>query len=366
MARRLGLGSFGSLLRVVPLAVVVGGLAACSAEATTDAPEPDESEITEEQALTSPAPALFAEPIGKATKHPIVLAHGFMGTDSSGTSATNVWSFFGVADALRADGHVVHEARVQPFHAPEVRAKELAKHVDLAISECRTKPGCDASRVNVVAHSMGGLDARVLVSKLGYGDRVASVTTISSPHKGTYVADVGLNLVQKDKANDALTKLFSLFGRTFTTDDLANDADARAALTALTEARAAAFSAENPDDRRVYYQSWAGVSSVLGVPNPKDFEACEGRFLTYRKRRDAMDALLVPVAGIVAHGTELRPNDGLATVESAKHGTFRGCIPADHLDQVGQIKDTRRDTRTGFDHLRFYRTVAFDLAKRGF
>ena len=110
--------------------VAVVACAACSAEATTDAPEPDESEITEEQALTSPAPALFAEPIGKATKHPIVLAHGFMGTDSSGTSATNVWSFFGVADALRADGHVVHEARVQPFHAPEVRAKELAKHVD--------------------------------------------------------------------------------------------------------------------------------------------------------------------------------------------------------------------------------------------
>ena len=31
------------------------------------------------------------------------------------------------------------------------------------------------------------------------------------------------------------------------------------------------------------------------------------------------------------------PNDGLVTVTSATWGTFLGCIPADHLDEVGQL-----------------------------
>lgn len=353
----------GMMVAPVLSAFVVAG---CSAEATATEDDADESEITEEQALTSPAPAQGAEPAGRAAKHAIVLAHGFMGTDSNDPSVTNIWAFYRLADALRRDGHVVHEARVQPFNSPAVRAGELAKHVDQALVECKAKPGCEATKVNIIAHSMGGLDSRYLVSSLKYGDRVASLTTISTPHRGSFIADVGVNLVERDKANDALGKLFKAFGRTFTTDDLANDTNVRAALGALSEKASPAFNAANPDDSRVYYQSWAGVSNVLAIPNPKDYGACDGKIETYRKRRDGMDALLTPVAAIVAHGTDLIPNDGMATVASAKHGNFRGCIPADHFDEVGQIKDEARDRRTGFDHVRFYRNVAFDLSRRGF
>ena len=325
------------------------GLALCAAGCGA----PDESALaeTDEQIELFAAPALLSPPSGRATRHPIVLTHGF------DASPTNRWGFNGVSQALRQDGHTVIVATVPPYDSPAVRAMHLARYVDQALATGRT------GKVNILAHSMGGLDSRELISVLGYGDRVASLTTISSPHRGTRVADVALRLMP-GSADDAINALASAWGRTYST--VAQDSHLRDAMSALAESNAARFNAAHPNDTRVYYQSWAGVSSVLGVPNPKDFEACEGRFLTYRKRRDAMDALLVPVAGIVAHGTELRPNDGLATVESAKHGTFRGCIPADHLDQVGQIKDTRRDTRTGFDHLRFYRTVAFDLAKRGF
>jgi triacylglycerol lipase len=82
--------------------------------------------------------------------------------------------------------------------------------------------------------------------------------------------------------------------------------------------------------------------------------------------RDLMDPLLAGGAALVAHGTELRPNDGVSTVESARWGRFRGCIPADHLDQVGQINDEGPDRRTGFDYLRFYRNIAFELAEMGY
>ena len=47
-----------------------------------------------------------------------------------------------------------------------------------------------------------------------------------------------------------------------------------------------------------------------------------------------------------------------------KHGEFQGCVPADHLDQVGQISNDRRNPKTGFNHLGWYRTIAFGLAER--
>lgn len=329
------------------LVLALAAVGACGADPTLD----DETGETEEQINLFAARPLFAEPRGQRARYPIVLAHGF------DASPTNRWGYHGVAEALRADGHRVVVAAVPPYDAPAVRARHLARFVDEALA------ASGAARVNVVAHSMGGLDARVLISALGYGDRVASLTTISSPHRGTRVADVALRLLP-GAADDALDALASAWGRTYS--DVAGDSHVRAALAALAEANAPAFNAAHPNDRRVYYQSWAGVSSVGGIPGPRDATACGGLLLRHPRRADALDPTLVPMAVLTAHGAELRPNDGMATVESAKWGTFRGCVPADHLDEVGQVRDQGMDRRTGFDHLRFYRTIAFDLASRGY
>ncbi len=298
------------------------------------------------------AAPLGPEPQGEATRFPIVLAHGF------DASPTNRWGWFGVAEALAADGHEVYVATVPPYNSPEVRAGFLADEVDTALEFF------GAEKVNIIAHSIGGLDGRFLISSMGYGDRIASLTTISSPHKGSAVADVGLKLVP-GAAEAALNALARAWGRSFS--DAGDEADLFAALEALAEANAPAFNAENPDDERVYYQSWAGVSSVLGLRNDKDRVACEGMMLENPKASaDKMDATLIPMAAFVAHGTALLPNDGLSTVESARHGKFRGCFPADHLDEVGQVKDVGADPHTGFDHVRFYRNVAFELTALGF
>jgi triacylglycerol lipase len=152
---------------------------------------------------------------------------------------------------------------------------------------------------------------------------------------------------------------------------------ARAAFFTLSERGARLFDQTYTDDQRVLYQSVAGVSNIAGVPNPKDASACEGKFYQRASGRaaypgfggtpDAMNIALAPIAGTVAHGLgELRPNDGLVTVESAKHGTFLGCIPADHMGEIGQDVFKRPDRITGFSHTRFYRNLAFDLARRGY
>jgi triacylglycerol lipase len=322
-------------------------LGACATDEGAD----DGAQETEDQIAAFPANPLFAEPRGRATRYPIVLAHGF------DASPTNRWGFYNVQGTLRQDGHRVFVATVPPYASPAVRAMHLKTFVDQALRET------GAPKVNLIAHSMGGLDCRELISRMGYGDRVASLTTISSPHRGTQVADVALRLLP-GRADDAINALASAWGRTYST--VANDSNVRDALTALAEASAPAFNASHPDDPRVYYQSWAGVSSVAGVPGPYDRSACEGKLLRQGTRADVMDATLTPMAALTAHGLALRPNDGMATVESAKWGNFRGCFPADHLDEVGQPRRAGMDRRTGFDHLRFYRSVAFDLAARGY
>lgn len=297
-------------------------------------------------------PVLGAEPDGEPARYPIVLEHGFA------ASTTNVWSFNGVAAALRRDGHTVYESEVPPFDSPRVRAERLAAMVDRALAES----GMD--RVNIVAHSMGGLDARELVSVRGYGDRVASVTTISSPHRGTRIADLALSCLHTDYTNPILSKLAAAFGGTFS--NASETADVRATLVALSEANAPAFEAAHPDDPRVYYQSWAGVSSPFGVANPNDAVACQGRQMRNAGTTDKVDPLLLATWLVVGGGTRMIPNDGLATVESAKHGDFRGCVPMDHLDEVGQPGHQGPVTNTGFDHIRFYRNIAFELAAMGY
>src|SRR6185295_19714138 len=71
-----------------------------------------------------------------------------------------------------------------PFQSIEHRAGQLKAQIQGAFP--------DAKKVNLIAHSMGGLDARYLTSCLGFSDRVASLTTIGTTHRGTRLADLAL------------------------------------------------------------------------------------------------------------------------------------------------------------------------------
>ena len=60
-----------------------------------------------------------------------------------------------------------------------------------------------------------------------------------------------------------------------------------------------------------------------------------------------------------------RVNDGLVTVQSAKWGKFLGCVPADHLDEVGQMGHLFPDVVSGFSHKELYRKIVAELRKDG-
>lgn len=324
-----------------------------------------------EEALTSATPPFTLDDV-RATRYPILLHHGF------NASRTNAWSYHRVAKALEADGHLVVTTEVEPFAGVPTRAKRLARFVDDAIDQrCASvaapeRASCRAdTKVNLVAHSMGGLDARYLASSLGYGDKIASITTISSPHGGSAVADAALGLLPgKGLVPDAIDALAGLFGRTFTARELTEGTDVHGAFVSLSEENAPTFNAQNRDVPSVYYQSYAGVSRAIGGPRTKRAQAdvlaaCGGTYFGSIERADHMDVSLVAGSLFVGRFTGA-PQDGMVRVDRAKWGTFRGCFPADHLDEVGQPKHTGPDRYTGFDHVVFFRNLASDLARRGF
>jgi triacylglycerol lipase len=316
-------------------------LAGCAAPADVT----DESVESSQDELRAIGPT----PSGHAARYPFVLVHGFRGSPTK-------WGFKNVARALRADGHEVIEATLPPHGSAETRGRALAAQLEPVVAR--------TGKVNILAHSMGGLDSRVLVSELGWGDRVASLTTIATPHRGSAFADAILGLLPGEKFDDAVNALADAYDATYS--EIAGGSDVRASYTSLSEAHAPAFNAAHADDPRVFYQSWAGVSNVLGLANAKDGPACEHRWYGGSRRVDTMDGRLLLSAVMVAHRGELRPNDGLVTVESAKWGTFRGCIPADHIDEVGGGLRSGTHIDSGFDHVRFYRNAAFELAGKGF
>jgi len=185
-------------------------------------------------------------PPGGPQKAPIVMMHGMAGFTTLGP-----WDYFyGVKDALTADGYTVYFTKVDPFQSVEVRAQEAATQIDQILAQT------GAARVHLIAHSQGGLDARYLISSLGYGNRVATLTTIATPHHGSRIADVSLGIIPGDAAG-ALAALGDLIVGGLT----ATDADLKTQITEITHQYCeGTFNPANPDDPRVSYYSVGGVT----------------------------------------------------------------------------------------------------------
>ena len=120
---------------------------------------------------------------------PIILAHGIAPFDrilrepSRGPDDRQHY-FRGVASHLRAEGFDVEHSDVGFADPVQRRAADLKSEVDRLLAEWQV------DRAHIIAHSMGGLDARHMIVDHGMADKVASLTTISTPHLGTSFADL--------------------------------------------------------------------------------------------------------------------------------------------------------------------------------
>lgn len=124
----------------------------------------------------------------RAPKYPVVFCHGLFGFDYLGPAGIAPLRFsywIGIKEALEAIGVEVLIGRVPASAGIEERAKVLCEQIEKAY------PGRE---VNLIGHSMGGLDARFLVSRLKPTTfKVKSITTVSTPHRGSSFGDYFLN-----------------------------------------------------------------------------------------------------------------------------------------------------------------------------
>jgi triacylglycerol lipase len=227
---------------------------------------------------------------------PIVLVHGIFGFDQLTLGGVKLVDYFRlIPAALRADGNLVPQPpRLNTAGSIAERAHDLKSYLeDASNPEVFSKP------VHLVAHSMGGLDARHMISQLGMADRVLSLTTIGTPHHGSPIADAVIT------ATDPILNSF--------VEHLGVDIQGIADLTTNACAR---FNAEVPDAPNVRYFSVAGQfvpPRILGKPTG-----------------------ILGLLHDIVQGKE-GDNDGLVSVRSATFGqrpenwTFLGTWEGNHF-----------------------------------
>ena len=112
---------------------------------------------------------------------PVILAHGLCGLDRLFSRRRPSREHFpGVRTYLESLGYSVFVAKVSPTAGIVTRAKELKAFI------CRE---VGAMPVHVIGHSLGGLDARYMISQLGMESQVRSLVTVGTPHRGSTFAD---------------------------------------------------------------------------------------------------------------------------------------------------------------------------------
>jgi triacylglycerol lipase len=116
---------------------------------------------------------------------PVVLHHGMFGFGAVNAGPIQISYFRGIDRAIAAKGHPLIVGRVHPTAAIATRARQL-KETILRQLEILGRPH---DKVLLIGHSMGGLDARYMISKLGMDDQVAALLTVTTPHRGSPVAN---------------------------------------------------------------------------------------------------------------------------------------------------------------------------------
>ncbi len=113
----------------------------------------------------------------RGKRNPVVLLHGFA------MNRTN-WIWLGRRLARRGIGPLYGTTYFSP-QSVRRSAEHLARFVD----EVCAREECE--RVDIVAHSLGGVVARYYVERLEGAKKIGRVVTIGSPHKGTIIARLG-------------------------------------------------------------------------------------------------------------------------------------------------------------------------------
>ena len=263
-----------------------------------------------------------------STKYPLLLVHGVFFRD---TQYFNYWGR--IPKELELNGATVFYGKHSSAASIAESAAELKARIDEILSET------GAEKINIIAHSKGGLDCRYAISKLGIGECVASFTTINTPHRGCLFADYLLNQ-SSPKLKDKIANTYNV-----TLKKIGDPKpDFLAAVNDLTNTSCRQIFSEMSVPEGIYCQS---VGSVLN-------KATSGKFplnVSYH---------------FVKHFSG--KNDGLVSESSFKWGEKYILLRSQEKHGIshGDMIDLNRRNFKGFDVREFYVQLVSDLKNKGF
>ena len=262
------------------------------------------------------------------TKYPLLLVHGIFFRDFE---KLNYWGR--IPDELIKNGATIFYGN----HSSSLSVKDSAEELATRIKEIIKETNCE--KVNVIAHSKGGLDTRYAIANLGMDNYIASLTMINTPNHGCTFADYLLNkapTVLKDKLAD---------GYNFTLKKLGDkEPDFIAGVTDLTSSVVEKLNEKMPASPKVHYKAYGSVLK----------KATGGRFplnLTnnFVKLFDGKNDGLVGIESFPIY-------DDFTLVES----------PYDRGISHGDVIDLNRENINGYDVREFYVNLVSELKEKGF
>ncbi len=262
------------------------------------------------------------------TKYPLLLVHGVFFRDSK---YFNYWGR--IPEELELCGADIYYGN----HQSAASVADSAAELTARIKEITAETGCE--KVNIIAHSKGGLDCRYAIAMLDASPMVASLTTINTPHRGCLFADYLLDKIPEKTKN----KVAAAYNSTLKKLGDPNP-DFLAAVNNLT----ASFCTE--------------LDAKMGVP---EGIFCQSVGSVQNKARGGKFPL-----NFTYHLVKLfdGANDGLVSVDSFEWGEKHQLLKPTGKRGIshGDIIDLNRENIPGFDVRDFYVSLVNDLKNRGF
>lgn len=256
-----------------------------------------------------------------ACKYPIVLVHGLMVRHFKRFRA-----FGRIERELSAEGHDVYVATHDGFGSIETNAEQLRDFISGVLE------ATGAPKVHLIAHSKGGLDLKYMIKSYGMAGKIATFTTLSTPHKGSAIASHIWRLPMWIK------KIIAFFINTFyrILGDKHPDA-----IKACDQLRTAEPGAEEMFDLfdGIYCQSYSAT-----LKRGRDCFIMALPYKIYKKYEDC-------------------DTDGMVSHESAKFGNYRGEI-LDISISHGQMVDFASRKHQRAKIYEFYKNLCRELEEK--
>ncbi len=248
---------------------------------------------------------------------PIVLAHGLLGFSQIRVFKTKSVSYFRqIPEFLESKGNRVIRTDVPPTQSVGSRGHALKESIHKNLGD---------ERFHLIAHSMGGLDARYMITHLGMDKQAITLTTIGTPHRGTVIAD---RLVDRGERVGLANLLKYL----------------QIPVEAFYDLRSSVcedFNIQTPNSPNVRY------FSVIGIKQRKDM------LLALRFTSDIL-------------AKDEGSNDGLVSSYSARWGERETIWDCDHAAQIGWVGTRQKNLGLSSGVQAGYQEILQQLIKLGF